>query len=120
MSSAFELHVDDGGLGTLVFDHPEKKVNVFTREVLAELAGLVTELSGRTDIRCLVLMSGKPRIFIAGADIEEIAHVTDPAEADAGARVGQELFNAWSELPFPTVAAVRCPRPDRCPEPRPR
>ncbi|HUO86151.1 MAG TPA: 3-hydroxyacyl-CoA dehydrogenase NAD-binding domain-containing protein, partial [Thermoanaerobaculia bacterium] len=30
----------------------------------------------------------------------------DPAEAAAGSRLGQALFTAWEELPFPTVAAI--------------
>ena len=69
------------------------------------IAGLA-ELGGRRDIGCLVLLSGKEG-FIAGADVDEIARVTDPAEAEAGARYGQRLFAAWEVLPFPTVAAIR-------------
>jgi 3-hydroxyacyl-CoA dehydrogenase / enoyl-CoA hydratase / 3-hydroxybutyryl-CoA epimerase len=54
-----------------------------------------------------VLLSGKPRIFIAGADVEEIAGVTDPEVAAEGSRAGHRLFAAWSALPFPTVAAIQ-------------
>ena len=50
------------------------------------------ELARRTDIGCLVLLSGKPAIFIAGADVEEIAGVTDPAEAEAASRLGQRAL----------------------------
>ena len=107
MSRAFHLDQLADGLSTLTFDTPEKKVNVFNRTVLAELDGVIDELAERDDIRCLVLMSGKRGTFIAGADIDEIAHVSDAAEAEAGVRIGQRLFNSWSALPFPTVAAVR-------------
>src|SRR5437763_1654915 len=48
-----------------------------------------------------------PGSFCAGADVEEIARVTDPLEAEAGSRVGHRLFAAWEGLPFPTVAAIR-------------
>ena len=107
MSRAFRLDELGDGLATLTFDLPDKKVNVFSRSVLAELDSTIEELSRRREIRCLVLRSGKRGNFIAGADIEEIAHVTDAAEAEAGVRIGQRLFNAWSALPFPTIAAVR-------------
>ncbi len=107
MSHAFRLDELGDGLFTLTFDLPDKKVNVFSRPVLAELDNLIDELSKRDDIRCLVLRSGKRGNFIAGADIEEIAHVGDAAQAEAGVRIGQRLFNAWSALPFPTIAAVR-------------
>lgn len=103
----FHLAVGSDGLATLVFAAPDKKVNVFTREAFAELASLVEELAARDDVGVLVLLSGKEGNFIAGADVEAIAGVTDPAEAEAGSRLGHQLFSAWEALPFPTVAAVR-------------
>lgn len=107
MSSAWHLEVDDQGLATLTLDVPDKKLNVFTQEVLEELDDLVGDLAQRRDIACLVLVSGKEGGFIAGADIDMIAGMTDPAEAEAGAREGQRIFNAWERLPFPTIAAIR-------------
>ena len=107
MSSAFALHVEPDGLATLAFDLPGASANIFTREVMEELAERIEELAGRDDVRCLVLLSGKPRIFIAGADIDGIAEVTDGNEAEEAARQGQRLFGRWSKLPFPTIAAVR-------------
>ena len=68
---------------------------------------MLGELAGRQDIGCLILLSGKAGNFIAGADVEEIARVTDPLEAEAGSRIGHRLFAAWEALPFPTVAAIR-------------
>ncbi|MFP5285350.1 MAG: 3-hydroxyacyl-CoA dehydrogenase NAD-binding domain-containing protein, partial [Thermoanaerobaculia bacterium] len=107
MGSIFHLEVGEDRLATLTFDSPDKKVNVFTRGALAELERILEELGSRKDIGCLILLSGKEGSFIAGADIEEIARVTDPLEAEAGSRVGQRLFGAWEALPFPTVAAIR-------------
>jgi 3-hydroxyacyl-CoA dehydrogenase/enoyl-CoA hydratase/3-hydroxybutyryl-CoA epimerase len=107
MSSAFELEALPSGLASLVFDLPGKKVNVFTRSVLRELEVLIESMAVRQDIRCLVLLSGKQGNFVAGADIDEIADVTDPAEAEEGAKSGQRLFQAWSDLPFPTIAAIQ-------------
>jgi len=89
-----------------VFDLPERKANIFTRETIAELESRIDELTGRRDVRALVLQSAKPDIFIAGADVGEIENVVDVAAAEAGSRLGQRLFAAWQALPFPTFAAV--------------
>ncbi len=107
MSEAFRLERGEDGLATLTFDLPDRKANIFTRSALAELEARLTTLAARTDIACLVLTSAKPDIFIAGADVDEIADVTDPVEAEAGSRYGHRLFSAWEALPFPTVAAIR-------------
>ena len=104
---AFRLEVAADGHATLTFDLPERKANIFTRQVLAELEALTAELAERRDLASLTLVSAKPGIFIAGADVEEIAHVTDPAVAAEGSRYGHRIFAAWEALPFPTVAAVR-------------
>ena len=106
MERAFHLEVGEDHLATLTFDLPDRKANIFTREALAELDRLLAELAGRDDIGCLVLLSAKPGMFIAGADVAEIAAVTDPEEAEAGSRYGHRLFSAWERLPFPTVSAV--------------
>jgi len=107
VSEIFRLEVGGDRLATLTFYLPGKKLNVFTRAALAELEERIDELGRRRDIGCLILLSGKDGGFIAGADVEEIARVADPLEAEAGARLGQRLFAAWEALPFPTVAAIR-------------
>lgn len=107
MADTFKLDVGRDRLATLTFDLPDKKVNIFNEAVLDELARVTGELAGRTDIGCLILLSGKETNFIAGADVDGIAQVTDPEVASAAVRKGQQIFNAWEALPFPTVAAIR-------------
>ena len=106
MTPAFHLEVGEDHLATLTFDLPGRRANIFTREALAELDQLLVALPRRDDIGCLVLVSAKAGMFIAGADVAEIAGVSDPAQAEAGSRYGQRLFSAWESLPFPTVSAV--------------
>ncbi|HEX7186555.1 MAG TPA: 3-hydroxyacyl-CoA dehydrogenase NAD-binding domain-containing protein [Thermoanaerobaculia bacterium] len=107
MTSYFHLEVGEDRLATLTFDAPDRKVNVFTRGALEELEQVIQTVAARGDIGCLILLSGKSGNFIAGADVEEIARVTDPMEAEAGSRLGHRLFSAWESLPFPTIAAIR-------------
>ena len=105
--SAFHLDVGANGLATLTFDHPGKRVNVFDRDVMEELEGVIDRVAGRSDVGVLVLLSGKDAGFIAGADVDMIAEVKDAVAAEAGVRFGQRVFAAWEALPFPTVAAIR-------------
>ncbi len=104
---AFRLQVSDDRLATLVFDLPDRPVNILGRDVLDELEVLVRELAEQRDIRCLVLLSGKPRNFIAGADVDAIEAITDPMEVESACRYVQRIFDDWESLPFPTIAAIR-------------
>ena len=50
-------------------------------------------------VRAVVLISGKPDNFIAGADIEEFTALTTQAEAERAEREGQEMINRLETLP---------------------
>lgn len=103
--TAFELAVESDGLATLTFDLPGEKVNKYTAAVLDELEALLDELSRRLDVRALLFVSGKPDIFVAGADIDAIAKAT-AEEARPGVLRGQAVFQKLADLRFPTVAAI--------------
>ena len=107
MTSAFRLEVGNDRLATLTFDMPGRKVNILDQGVLDELHGLVRDLAQRGDLDCLVLLSGKPRNFIAGADVDAIEAVTDPVEVETACRYVQRIFSGWENLPFTTIAAIR-------------
>ncbi len=94
------------GLATLTFDTPDARVNVLGRAAIAELEAVIEELEGRDDIQALVLVSGKRSNFIAGADLDAIEEVTDPAEVSEAVRLVQSLYSRWERLPFPTIAAI--------------
>jgi 3-hydroxyacyl-CoA dehydrogenase/enoyl-CoA hydratase/3-hydroxybutyryl-CoA epimerase/3-hydroxyacyl-CoA dehydrogenase/enoyl-CoA hydratase/3-hydroxybutyryl-CoA epimerase/enoyl-CoA isomerase len=103
---AARLDVADG-IAVLTLDQPGTRANTLSRAVLAELAGHVAALDGRADLRGLVFQSGKPGMFIAGADLKELAAARpDPEKVRAMVRLGLELVAAVEALPFPTVACI--------------
>jgi 3-hydroxyacyl-CoA dehydrogenase/enoyl-CoA hydratase/3-hydroxybutyryl-CoA epimerase len=104
--NAFTLEVDSQQIATLTFDLPGEKVNKFDRATTQELKEVLATLTARTDIKALLIKSGKPGIFIAGADIAEIRDVTDPALGEKVALDGQAIFNVLDALPYPTVALI--------------
>jgi 3-hydroxyacyl-CoA dehydrogenase/enoyl-CoA hydratase/carnithine racemase len=79
------------------------KPTFFGRAAMKSLERLLPQLE-EGDWAALVL-TGKPFVFAAGADIMEFPDATREL-AIAGSRTGHELFGRIRELPFPTVAAV--------------
>ena len=51
------------------------------------------EISTNKDIKCLLFMTAKENIFIAGADINEIKDITDPQQGYEVGKKGHEIFN---------------------------
>jgi 3-hydroxyacyl-CoA dehydrogenase / enoyl-CoA hydratase / 3-hydroxybutyryl-CoA epimerase len=107
--AALKLDISEDGVAWLVFDRPDARANILTSGVLARLDTLLEEVEAAArggGVRAVVVRSGKDGSFIAGADINEIASVTDVAEATRGAAAGQRVFRRLDLLPVPTVAAV--------------
>src|SRR5262245_47490381 len=108
MPSAFKVEDLGDGIALVTFDVPDKKVNTLSETVLRELAELVGQLSQRTDLKGLLLRSGKPGQFIAGADLTELAALAyiTPEQAAKALGAGHQIFSGLSNLPFPTVALI--------------
>jgi len=100
-----KLHTHVGPIALVTIDNGAdwRKPNTFGAEALASLSEVLGGLRTR-DWRGLVL-TGKPLVFAAGADITQFPAIT-PERAREGGRAGHELFGRLRELPFPTLAAV--------------
>jgi 3-hydroxyacyl-CoA dehydrogenase/enoyl-CoA hydratase/3-hydroxybutyryl-CoA epimerase len=103
--STFTLHLADG-IARVAIDLASEKVNKFSAEVMAELGELVRTLQGMNEVRAVAFTSAKPGVFIAGADIRELAEIHERSDALAKAHAGQRLFQRLAELPMPTVAVI--------------
>jgi 3-hydroxyacyl-CoA dehydrogenase/enoyl-CoA hydratase/carnithine racemase len=94
----------DVALVTIDDGEDDTKPTVLGPAALASLERLLDELE-RGGFTALVL-TGKPHVFCAGADIDEFPKLTTREAAAAGSRAGHELFSRLRALPFPTVAAI--------------
>jgi 3-hydroxyacyl-CoA dehydrogenase/enoyl-CoA hydratase/3-hydroxybutyryl-CoA epimerase len=103
--SAFTVSVADG-VARLVLDLPGEPINKITRTVRDELDAILTTLAGDAAVRAVVLLSGKPDTFIAGADIDEFVALGSREEAYTFVRSGQALIHRVAELGKPVVAAI--------------
>ena len=106
MTDTFRLEVDGRGLANVTFDLPGRKVNVWSRAAMEEFDVLVDEIVGRSDLTAVVFRSAKPDVFIAGADVDELAAIATPEEARELSRRGQAVFQRIADLSVPTVAAI--------------
>ena len=104
--------IDANGVGRITFDDPARAHNILTEPVLKELDGIVAqaeEAAQEGTLRALLIDSGKPGSFIAGADVTAIAAVAESGDREAAVeavRAGQALFGRIAALPVPTVAAI--------------
>ncbi|HSL69049.1 MAG TPA: 3-hydroxyacyl-CoA dehydrogenase NAD-binding domain-containing protein [Longimicrobiales bacterium] len=106
---AITLTVDAQAVAWVTIDRPGAKVNVLGSGVLKrldEVIGAILDQAASGRVRSAVIRSGKPATFIAGADVNEISAIRDPAEGAAKARAGQQIFARLAALPVPTVAVI--------------
>ena len=103
---AFRIEREDMGLVRLVFDHPDRRVNVIDEQALAGLETALDELAALEGVAGVLLVSGKPGSFIAGADVDAIAAITERERALAMIRRAHAAFTRLAELPAPTVAVI--------------
>lgn len=96
-------------IALITFDTPGKGANILSSSVLEELRQILDGLRDRKDLKGLVLLSGKPGIFIAGADLREFVvamPTVTPQQTAELCRRGQQLFARLADLPMVTVAAI--------------
>jgi 3-hydroxyacyl-CoA dehydrogenase / enoyl-CoA hydratase / 3-hydroxybutyryl-CoA epimerase len=106
MSEILMKPLTDRGVAYLLFDSPNRPVNVLSEAAMQELERAVDEISRNRDVRALVIGSAKEGTFVAGADVNAIGSLADPAAARAGSQRGQAIFGKIAALPIPTVAAI--------------
>ncbi|HEX7918428.1 MAG TPA: 3-hydroxyacyl-CoA dehydrogenase NAD-binding domain-containing protein, partial [Gemmatimonadales bacterium] len=96
----------EGEVALLVLDVPGASVNTLSTTALAEFEDSLTGLAGDPGVQAVVIISGKPENFIAGADIEQFTRCETAADASALARTGQTMMQRIADFPKPVVAAI--------------
>lgn len=95
----------DNGILTVTINRPEK-LNALNKDVISELAAVLTEIESNTEIRSALITGAGPKSFVAGADISEFVGLSKE-EGEALARRGQDtVFNRIEQSSKPIVAAI--------------
>ncbi|MFL1404997.1 fatty acid oxidation complex subunit alpha FadB [Marinobacter sp. M1N3S26] len=97
----------EGGIAQLNFDLQGESVNKFNRLTIEELRAATDKLKAQTNLRGLVVTSGKDS-FIVGADITEFTDLFAGPEEDLinNNLTANAVFNDIEDLPFPTVTCI--------------
>jgi 3-hydroxyacyl-CoA dehydrogenase / enoyl-CoA hydratase / 3-hydroxybutyryl-CoA epimerase len=99
------LEIDADRIAWLTCNSPGSSTNVLSGAVVRELAARLDEITAQRPLG-VVVRSGKPNGFIAGADIREFLKIRAPEEAYELVRAGQSVLQRLEDLPCPTVAAL--------------
>lgn len=104
----FSLSIDDD-IATLVMDVPGEAMNTLRAEFADELDGVLDRIEGNRKIKALLICSGKPDSFVAGADISMIDTCETRAQGESLSRRGHQVFERLAKLPMPVVAVIHGP-----------
>ncbi|HEY0782607.1 MAG TPA: enoyl-CoA hydratase-related protein, partial [Thermoanaerobaculia bacterium] len=93
------------GIAWLRLDEPGKKLNTLSSTLFGWIEEQLARLE-RERPAGLVVLSGKPDSFIAGADLSELARLADKTQVLKLLARGHHILSRLAALPFPTVAAI--------------
>ena len=96
-----------GKIALLTMDNGEdyRKPNIFGEESLTFLNQALDVIVREPEVKGL-LLTGKPYVFAAGADLTEIPYINTFEQGRDIGRHGHATFKRVMDLPFPTVAAI--------------
>lgn len=104
--SAFRLTLRPDHIGVITIDVPDEKVNTLKAEFVDQVNEVLNKAQQYAALEGLVIVSGKPDSFIAGADITMIAACSNAKEAEDLACKGQSTLAKIAAFPVPVVAAI--------------
>ncbi len=101
----------EAGLARLVLDPPHRTMPVFDLPLLRDLDLALDAVEKDASVKGLVITGRDTKTFAAGADIDAIAALTDPATVGRVIAIGQGLFERIDALgasrpQFTSVAAI--------------
>lgn len=105
----WRFHVDVERIAWAIFDREGESANALGRRPLEELGQIIERVeAGARDkaIRGLVIMSGKEKSFIVGADIREFADIKTEEQVIAALKPVNEMLDRIEKLSVPVVAAI--------------
>jgi 3-hydroxyacyl-CoA dehydrogenase/enoyl-CoA hydratase/3-hydroxybutyryl-CoA epimerase/enoyl-CoA isomerase len=103
---ALQLDVANN-VAVLTFDTPNSRANTLGQAIQSEFEQALKQLQSQPKLDGLILRSGKPGMFIAGADIKELgATPSSPEQTRVVVQRGLAIIAGFEALPFSTVAVI--------------
>jgi len=104
--SAFSIERKNDGVAIVRIDVPGESMNTLRANFAGELEAVLAEIEAQSEIRAVVIASGKPDGFIAGADIKMLREMRTANDAAELAKTGRRALERIANFPKPVVAAI--------------
>lgn len=101
-SQFVKLRVEDR-VAVITIDHPP--VNALNSTTMTEFDAAIDQVASDANVK-VVVVTGNGMAFVAGADINEIAGITNPDQAKELVTKGQRVFDKLEQLKKPVIAAI--------------
>ncbi len=111
VGACLRIERPEAGLAVVRFLSPHRSFPVLDAPLLRDLALAIDELERDTKLRGVVFAGRRVDQFLAGADVEAIAKITNEAVVRRAVRAVHDLFGRIARLKATTVAAVGGPVP---------
>lgn len=102
--ASVRMEVEEG-VAMVYLDQQGKPVNVLSLALIDDLSRVIRRLENG-EARAAVILSAKPGVWIAGADIEELGQIRRAEDGERLSRNGHELLDRLERLTIPVVAAI--------------
>jgi 3-hydroxyacyl-CoA dehydrogenase / enoyl-CoA hydratase / 3-hydroxybutyryl-CoA epimerase len=105
----WRFSIDGEGIAWAIFDREGESANSLGRRAIEELNAIIERVEAEAHanhVRGLVLMSGKERGYIVGADIREFENFETEQQVIDSLRPVNALLERIEKLPIPVVAAI--------------
>jgi len=107
--SAFTLDKHEDGIAILTMDVPGESMNTLKGDFVDEISAILDDIESDSDIKGVVLASGKKDSFVAGADVSMLAACDTALDAETLSLQGQQLFDRIEGISKTFVAAIHGP-----------
>lgn len=102
----FKLETDPNNVLWLTIDRAGTSANSLSRDVFDEFDRIIDQIQ-KNNPKAVVILSGKKKGFIAGADISQFTHLSTKKEAFELIRQAQLVLDKLEALPMPTIAMIK-------------
>jgi 3-hydroxyacyl-CoA dehydrogenase/enoyl-CoA hydratase/3-hydroxybutyryl-CoA epimerase len=106
-SAGIRDHLEADGILHIVFDQPDRPVNLLDEELLKRLSKILEQVRVEEHVQGVLFRSSRPESFLAGMDIDSLSGIDDAYRASEGARFGQTVFQKLADLSIPTACAIQ-------------
>jgi len=103
---AFRRERGEDGVLVLTLDVPGEKLNTLAKGMISELDEIFAVIEADAAVQAVVIISGKPDNFMAGADIKDFTAIRSALEGETLSRSGQAVLDRLQAVRVPVVAAI--------------